>query len=413
MQRTLLLLIVVAFIPRAAAAQGDPVGPEFRVNTYTTGIQHEPSVALDAAGNFVVLWESSGQDGSLSGIFAQRYDGAGSPLGGEFRVNTYTTSSQSRPSAAHDSAGNFVVVWQSSGQDGMEEGIFAQRYASTGAPLGGEFRVNARTWSSQGDPGVASDPAGNIVVVWQGSGHESSSGPDIFAQRYDSAGNRLGGEFRVNTYTTYSQGRARVASDAAGNFVVVWIRSSQQGSNSDVFARRYASTGIPLGPDFRVNTYTTSTQNWPSVACDSTGNFVVTWYGYTPGGSGFDVVAQRYASTGMPLGGEFRVNSYVTSAQWFPTVASDPAGNFVVAWDSYFDQDGWYEGIYAQRFSTTGTPVGGEFRVNTYTTRQQVSPSVASDSSGNFVVVWSSYTQDGNHYGVFGQRYELMHFRVE
>ena len=44
---------------------------------------------------------------------------------------------------------------------------------------------------------------------------------------------------------------------------------------------------------------------------------------------------------------------------------------------------------------------------------------MATDSSGNFVVVWHSYDQDGSGIGVFGQRYgrivpvELLRFTVE
>jgi uncharacterized membrane protein len=33
-------------------------GAEFQVNTYTTDHQTSPAVAADAAGNFVVVWES-------------------------------------------------------------------------------------------------------------------------------------------------------------------------------------------------------------------------------------------------------------------------------------------------------------------------------------------------------------------
>ena len=51
-----------------------------------------PSVASDAAGNFVVVWDSADQDGSDVGVFGQRYASSGAPLGPEFRVNTYTTS---------------------------------------------------------------------------------------------------------------------------------------------------------------------------------------------------------------------------------------------------------------------------------------------------------------------------------
>ncbi len=35
--------------------------------------------------------------------------------------------------------------------------------------------------------------------------------------------------------------------------------------------------GLPLGNEFQVNTYTTSGQKYPSVATDSSGNFVVVW----------------------------------------------------------------------------------------------------------------------------------------
>ena len=209
-----------------------------------------------------------------------------------------------------------------------------------------------------------------------------------------------------------------MASDSSGNFVVVWASDDQDGSGYGVFGQRYASSGAPLGPEFRVNTYTTSHQSAPAVASDSSGNFVVVWQSYGQDGSSYGVFGQRYASTGAPLGPEFRVNTYTTSIQSRPAVASDSSGNFVVVWQSY-DQDGSSYGVFGQRYASTGAPLGPEFRVNTYTTSTQADPAVASDSSGNFVVVWESYAQDGSATGVFGQRYsaivpvELMHFGVE
>jgi hypothetical protein len=104
------------------------VGTEFQANNYTTGDQVNPSVAMDSDGDFVVVWESSGQDGSSEGIFARRFDSAGALVGAEFQVNSYTTSSQSRPSVATDSDGGFIVVWESLGQDGSGRGVFAQRF---------------------------------------------------------------------------------------------------------------------------------------------------------------------------------------------------------------------------------------------------------------------------------------------
>src|SRR5207247_4039067 len=135
----LVILALLLFSPQAAWAQGSPLGPQFRVNTYTTNVQGSPSVAAAPSG-FVVVWQSAYQDGSSDGVFGQRYDGSGTALSVEFRVNTYTTGVQREASVAADISGNFIVVWAGSVPGGS--GVFGQRYSSTGAPIGSEFRVN-------------------------------------------------------------------------------------------------------------------------------------------------------------------------------------------------------------------------------------------------------------------------------
>ena len=140
-------------------------------------------IAVDASGNFVVVWDSLGQDGSSYGIFAQRYAGSGAPLGSEVRVNTYTTGSQVYPAVAFDGLGRFVVLWTSEGQDGSSYGVFGQRYEDSGIPLGPEFRVNTYTTSSQAVPSVASDALGNFVVVWH-SDTQDGSLTGVYGQRF-------------------------------------------------------------------------------------------------------------------------------------------------------------------------------------------------------------------------------------
>jgi hypothetical protein len=191
-----------------------------------------------------VIWESYTQDGSQFGIFGQRDDATGAPLGSEFRVNTYTTDRQDIPALAMDAAGNFVVVWTSDGQDGSSEGIFGQRYDATGTPRGAEFQINTFTTGQQQGAAVAVDAVGNFVVVWYSQ--EEASGVGVFGQRYDATGARLGSAFHVNTYTTDHQGHPAVAMDAVGNFVVVWESSTQDGSFDGVFGQRYDATGGAL-----------------------------------------------------------------------------------------------------------------------------------------------------------------------
>jgi hypothetical protein len=389
----------------AAPARGQvPAGTEFQANAYTTEVQARASVSSDASGNFVVVWHSRFQDGSGFGVFGRRYDATGTPLGVEFQVSSYTTSHQFFPSVSADSGGNFVAAWASVGQDGTGYGIFAQRHDASGTRLGVEFQVNSYTTADQGLPSVAVDASGSFVVVWQSYGQDGT-GNGVFGQRYDATGTPQGGEQRVNTYTTGDQGLPSVAVDASGNFVVVWQSYTQDGSGYGVFARRYDATGMPQGSEFQVNSVTTYSQFSPSVASDGAGNFVVVWTSYGQDGSGAGVFRQRFDASGTPQGGELQVNTYTTSDQANPGVAADGAGHFRVAWESA-GQDGSNLGIFGQVYDATGTPLGGEFQVNSYTTSVQTAPSVAADAAGDFVVVWDSDQQDGDALGVFGQRFE-------
>ena len=174
------------------------------------------------------------------------------------------------------------------------------------------------------------------------------------------------------------------------------------GSYYGVFGQRFSSFGARQGGEFQVNSYTTGRQATPSVASDAMGNFVVIWRSDEQDGSGYGVFGQRFSAAGLPQGSEFRVNSYTTGQQRVPAVASDASGNFVVVWASSADSD---YGVFGQRFSAAGLPQGSEFRVNTYTTNTQGFPSVSSDTEGDFVIVWQSNGQDGSGYGIFGQRY--------
>ena len=162
----LLAFVAVALFPGTVRGQGDPQGPEFRINSYTPGLQAAPAIASSPSGDLVVVWASDAQDGSLHGVFGQRYGSSGVPIGAEFRVNTFTAVYQTVADVASDAAGNFVVVWEGSEQSGSSFDVFAQRYASSGTPLGAEFRVNAVTTGIQSGPAVAMDPAGNFLVVW-------------------------------------------------------------------------------------------------------------------------------------------------------------------------------------------------------------------------------------------------------
>jgi hypothetical protein len=330
-------------------AEPGPVVTAVRVNTFTPRDQHSPAVAMDGVGNFVVAWMSSESPGDYNleeayGIYAQRFDAAAAPVGSEFRVNTLTAGDQQNPAVAMDSDGNFAVTWESRGQPGSGHGIYAQRYDAAGVPLGSEFRINTLTVGDQQNPAVAMDSDGNFVVTWQ-SWDQDGSWWEIYAQRFDAAAAPVGSEFRVNTFTPGAQQNPAVAMDSEGNFVVTWQTAGDGRSVvGGIYAQRYDASGAAVGTEFRVNSFITNNVFSPKVAMDGAGSFVVAWYdgGYGLYGWGKGGYAQRYTAAGAPVGSNLRVDGLTA-------VAMDDAGNFVVTWESY-GQDGSGWEIHLQRF---------------------------------------------------------------
>jgi hypothetical protein len=370
-------------------AQLIPSGTEFQVNTYTTDLQRRPAVASQGSGEFVVVWQSYGQDGSDNGVFGHRFNSVGDPLGTEFQVNSFTPGSQRRPVTASHTDGSFVVVWRSYGQDGSDQGIFGQRFDEAGVASGTEFQINTYTTGSQRRAAVASAGEGNFVVVWESYGQDSAYSASVFARQFNGSGAPIGPEFRVNVYSTGEQRRAAVAGNNDGSFVVVWQSYGQDGSDNGVFGRRFDSTGASLGPEFQVNSYTTYSQRRPAVASHDDGSFVVAWRSYSQDGSDQGIFAQRFGAVGVPTGSEFRANTYTTGGQRRAAVATAGDGSFVVLWQDDA-RDGSSYGIFARQFDSSGASVGSEFLVNTYTTARQRRASVTRNSSAGFVVVWQS-----------------------
>ena len=85
-------------------------------------------------------------------------------------------------------------------------------------------------------------------------------------------------------------------------------------------------------------------------------------------------------------------------------VAADANGNYVVVWTSP-TQDDSGEGVYARRYTSAGVAIGNEFLINQTTTGNQFSPSIAMNASGRFVVVWTG-NGTGDTDGVFARVYD-------
>jgi hypothetical protein len=260
------------------------VGTQFGVNTQTAGGQWYPTVTGLTNGGFVVTWQDglAGNNGSGSGtlgddsfssIKAQVYTADGTPVGGEFLVNTQTTGGQASPTITALSTGGFVVSWQDLNSNSGD--IRAQVYNADGTPSGTEMSINTVTTGNQNTPTITALPNGGFVVAWT---DQSAAGGDIKAQVFDAAGVKVGAEFRANSASPYEQERASVSTLSNGDFVVTWndFRTGNWEVRGQVF-HPTASGATRVGSEFVVDNAFYNNRMTASVTGLSNGNFVVSY----------------------------------------------------------------------------------------------------------------------------------------
>jgi hypothetical protein len=370
-------------VPCALTAQAPAMGPEFQVNSYTTGYQNAPQVASDADGNFVVTWDGVGPGLGGYGVFARRFDNTGTPLATEFVVNGFT--------AAHGAS----VAWQS-GQDGSGDGVYAETYDSSGSPVSGLIPVSSYTTGNQGHARVAMDSAGGFVVVWDSEPDQDGDGLGVFAQRFDSSGSKAGSEFLVNTETAGDQYLPDLAMAPDGAFVVVWMtKAADPGDPGEIRAQRYDNTGAAQGTEIPVNQSTAGAQQGPRVAMDASGNFVVAWSSLDQPLGDHEAIVRRFDASGNALGGEIAVADASSTEQVVSSVGMDAAGGFTVVWDSHGPFTVGYL-VNARRYDAAGRPLDNGFSLDTQNPLpDQHGGAISIDSRGGFVVVWGCTPDHG------------------
>jgi len=324
---------------RRYASDGTPLGAETLVNDDATDVhQRQPNVAMNDAGQSVVAWI----DGrvSYSDVFFQLYDAYGLPVGPNTKVNEGTEGSQYGIELAMAPSGEFVVVWADSRFDFYD--VFMQRYDATGAPLGGNVRVNTDpAGTTQSSPDVAIDGAGNFTVVWsENDGH--MIGWNLYAQSFDSSGVRLGDIFKVNdgsggvAYRRYSV----LDMHPGGSTVYAW-RDNRSGEY-EIYARRFDSSGAPLGPDFKVSDDSgPALRTSPEVAVDVDASFTVLWTDYRSDYP--QVYYQRFGASGKPAHGNRSVGNDLPPALQSSPSAAYGRGCLYVTWQGNHLPDQGYD----------------------------------------------------------------------
>lgn len=411
------LALTLAATP-ASAAQA-PIGSEFLVNTTTIGNQIQPAVSSAADGRFVVVWDGETAGGSLNDIYAQRFSANGEKLGAEVRVNTDIGERQGNPAVAMDAQGNYVVIWDSAKHTAAGTGKYARAFYADGTPRGDQFKVNSSGRDLYPLVAAAMDGNGNFALAWP---ERASTGSPIatnislsyiMVQRYWADGTPNGAAIIVDQAYLTTFRVPTIGMDAQGGFVVAWNSASQAGFATKesalgyglgIFARRFGADGQPLGNSFRVNADTAlitvkddpMIYDRPVVAVASNGSFAVAWQT-----NGQDLVPtgislRRYNASGTPMTPPTTIDAPRLSRK--PALAFGLNGELVVAAHS--------DGLYVRAYAPNGQARGASLRADSGAASGKVlQPAVTVDSFGRFVAVWQTFGQDGSGRGIYARRF--------
>jgi hypothetical protein len=315
------------------------------------------AAAADASGDVAVAWQTASITGGPHSYYVSFYSSSGAALGRP--VNFSNTGYDPGPisSIAGDSAGHFMVAWQNINTNGSVTGIDGQVFDAHGNALTSAFAVSSVQSNAEvlWHPAVAADSGGGFVVLWMDDRGFSYQGPigGIDGQRYDAAGNAVGAAFVVyantDSYWDAHEQSLHVASDGAGNLVAVWSHyTGHMEASSPVFkgilGQRFTDQGVLQGSVFHVHDTPVSagSTNWivPTVAMDGADDVEVVYASGNPDSVGNSVYVQGLNPAGNSRGALARLNTMgdiggpyrESTTAIAPTVAANPAGDFVFGW---------------------------------------------------------------------------------
>jgi hypothetical protein len=365
-----LLLIAASLGARQLAAQPKPTGPETRVDTEYDfySISGCPQLAVAPDRSFEILWTS----GSYipTDARARHYNASGSPTNPREVAVSPLVDSESPGPILYTSALSLTSI--STGFralfeiQGPRKTTFFQHWIDpSGVPAPGGPRPVGGP-----DTGWVLPGPGDVLFAE----HYDASLHRMSVQAVDPLGQPAGTDYILNTRPfTYVVPTIQPLSD--GGWVAVFSGTSIAAPGSPavqaIRARRFSAAGVPLGPDFDVNSVVPPGRPRPYpffgsyvlVAAGPAGRFAVAW-SFGSHASGMTIRLRFFDSAGVPIAPE-TVVVRDNALESLVSMASDDSGRVFLVWlrSANFRPNFATDDLRALLVGTNGSPVGPQLRV--------------------------------------------------
>jgi len=284
--------------------------------TWNAGSSYIPAIATDSSGNIHVVWYDY-TPGNAE-IYYKRSTDGGSSWQPTKRL-TWNAGDSLWPSIATDPSGNIHIVWVDETPGNWE--IYYKRSTDGGS----SWTTKRLTWNAgySYEPAIATDPSGNIHIVWV---DETPGNVEIYYKRSTDGGSSW--TTKRLTWNSGDSGLQAIATDPSGNIYVVWMDDTP--GNREIYYKRSTDGGSSWQSTKRL-TWNAGFSQCPAIVTDSSGNIHVVWEDTTPGNA--EIYYKRSTDGGSTW--TTKRLTWNAGRSIRPAIATDSSGNIHVVWNDY------------------------------------------------------------------------------
>lgn len=367
------LIIFIASISTVTASSSqwlDAYIPDFKVNDDNlNSYQTNSVIGVDSAGNFVITWRDVRMypGSQLPGfLYFQRYNKDGNALENNILVSQDTIGTTQINTLLD---GRFILLWSryfiANGGIQYYEFYF-QRFNKNGETISPKTKVLDSSYipsnnAALGGFALSTDPTGKFIITWS-RGHTFNTPRNVFFQRYDSSGVRIGLPDSVSV-SGYRAEYPDIVVNNDGSFVITWQDGRFTATDkNDIYLQKFDPNGIKIGGNIKVNDDIdpNTDQVAAQISTNGNGNIAIVWIDSRNGQTG--MYYQIFDSSG----GTVNVNRKADELTAFgyagiPRISMRKDKNFYIAW-----LDVRYTGkdqFYGRRFDSIGNPIGNAYMI--------------------------------------------------